>query len=139
MLLKFLRYFLNCYLSSWHISAESLFSVHAQQFVCLMFFCFMKRKYILRKRYRYLSDIINVFIVTYLQEGESFHPKDDNGKVIFSDVDYVDTWKVLFIVFILWKKKLEVRERIKMQNLQNICCGLNLFFPFKAFTFENWP
>lgn len=29
------------------------------------------------------------------KEGEEFHPRDDNGKVIFSDVDYVDTWKAL--------------------------------------------
>ncbi|KAL3842856.1 hypothetical protein ACJMK2_020837 [Sinanodonta woodiana] len=30
-----------------------------------------------------------------LKEGEAFHPKDENGKIMFSDVDYVDTWKAL--------------------------------------------
>ncbi|XP_060553277.1 aldo-keto reductase family 1 member B1-like isoform X2 [Ruditapes philippinarum] len=29
------------------------------------------------------------------KEGGDFYPKDENGKVIFSDVDYVDTWKAL--------------------------------------------
>ncbi|XP_052801720.1 1,5-anhydro-D-fructose reductase-like [Mya arenaria] len=29
------------------------------------------------------------------KEGEEFMPLDENGKVIFSDVDYVDTWKAL--------------------------------------------
>lgn len=29
------------------------------------------------------------------QEGGEFHPKDENGKVIYSDVDYLDTWKAL--------------------------------------------
>ncbi|KAH3890236.1 1,5-anhydro-D-fructose reductase-like [Dreissena polymorpha] len=28
-------------------------------------------------------------------EGEEFMPRDENGKVVFSDVDYVDTWKAL--------------------------------------------
>ncbi|XP_053384554.1 aldo-keto reductase family 1 member B1-like [Mercenaria mercenaria] len=29
------------------------------------------------------------------KEGGEFHPRDENGKVLFSDVDYVDTWKAL--------------------------------------------
>lgn len=29
------------------------------------------------------------------KEGGEFHPKDDSGKVIYSDVDYLDTWKAL--------------------------------------------
>lgn len=29
------------------------------------------------------------------KEGGEFHPRDENGKVIFSDVDYVETWKAL--------------------------------------------
>nr|CAH7752799.1 unnamed protein product [Callosobruchus chinensis] len=32
--------------------------------------------------------------VAYKEEGELF-PRDANGKIIFSDVDYVDTWKAL--------------------------------------------
>lgn len=30
----------------------------------------------------------------YQEEGDLF-PKDENGKVLFSDVDYIDTWKVM--------------------------------------------
>ncbi|KAL4224975.1 Alcohol dehydrogenase [NADP(+)] [Mactra antiquata] len=30
-----------------------------------------------------------------LQEGGDFIPTDENGKVLYSDVDYVDTWKAL--------------------------------------------
>jgi diketogulonate reductase-like aldo/keto reductase len=29
------------------------------------------------------------------QESEDGHPKDENNKLIFSDVDYVDTWKAM--------------------------------------------
>jgi diketogulonate reductase-like aldo/keto reductase len=29
------------------------------------------------------------------QEGEDSRPKDENNKLIFSDVDYVDTWKAM--------------------------------------------
>ncbi|XP_064602334.1 1,5-anhydro-D-fructose reductase-like [Liolophura sinensis] len=29
------------------------------------------------------------------KEGGEFHPWDENGKIIYSDVDYVDTWKAL--------------------------------------------
>jgi aldehyde reductase len=29
----------------------------------------------------------------YFQEGDVFLPKDSSGKVIYSKVDYVDTWK----------------------------------------------
>ena len=32
--------------------------------------------------------------INLLQEGGEFHPKDASGKVIYSDVDYLDTWKV---------------------------------------------
>jgi aldehyde reductase len=30
---------------------------------------------------------------TYFQEGDDFLPNDSSGKVIYSDADYVDTWK----------------------------------------------
>jgi diketogulonate reductase-like aldo/keto reductase len=29
------------------------------------------------------------------QEGEDGRPKDENNQLIFSDVDYVDTWKAM--------------------------------------------
>ena len=32
--------------------------------------------------------------MSFFQEGGDFYPKDENGKVIFSDVDYIETWKV---------------------------------------------
>lgn len=41
----------------------------------------------------FMSDYTDVAI-PYFQEGEEFMPRDENGKVVFSDVDYVDTWKV---------------------------------------------
>ena len=46
-----------------------------------------------------LSQLLFVIILSSnfsltLQEGGEFHPKDANGKVIYSDVDYLDTWKV---------------------------------------------
>ena len=42
----------------------------------------------------FLKYDLNGTYVCVFQEGESFHPKDKDGNVIFSDVDFVDTWKV---------------------------------------------
>ena len=45
-------------------------------------------------------------VTNILQEGGEFHPKDENGKVLFSDVDFIDTWKVSastwYIICIMW-------------------------------------
>ena len=30
------------------------------------------------------------------QEGGDFLPRDENGKVLFSEVDYLDTWRVSY-------------------------------------------
>lgn len=29
------------------------------------------------------------------QEGDDFYPKDSNGKIIFSEIDYIDTWRAM--------------------------------------------
>lgn len=36
------------------------------------------------------------------QEGGDFIPRDENGKVLFSDVDYLDTWRVSLSVWPAW-------------------------------------
>lgn len=33
----------------------------------------------------------------FSQEGGDFIPKDETGNVLFSDVDFVDTWQVLYM------------------------------------------
>lgn len=33
----------------------------------------------------------------FSQEGGDFIPKDEKGNVLFSDVDFVDTWQVLYM------------------------------------------
>jgi diketogulonate reductase-like aldo/keto reductase len=38
---------------------------------------------------------INFKQVDVFQEGENGIPKDENNQLIFSDVDYVDTWKAM--------------------------------------------
>lgn len=43
---------------------------------------------------KYLDLFLIHWPVAY-KEGGEFHPKDANGKVIYSDVDYLDTWKAL--------------------------------------------
>lgn len=36
-----------------------------------------------------------LLLYVFLQEGGQLFPADENGKIQFSDVDYVDTWKAL--------------------------------------------
>ncbi|KAJ8298867.1 hypothetical protein KUTeg_022927, partial [Tegillarca granosa] len=43
---------------------------------------------------KYLDLYLIHWPMGYLEGGE-FHPKDENGKILFSDVDYVKTWKAL--------------------------------------------
>lgn len=37
----------------------------------------------------------SVEIISPFQENAGIFPKDDEGNILFSDVDYVDTWKAL--------------------------------------------
>lgn len=40
-------------------------------------------------------DIANYFTLFLLQEDLELFPKDSDGNILFSEVDYVDTWKAL--------------------------------------------
>lgn len=42
-----------------------------------------------------LSKFLFYILLIFYQEGVDFIPKDEKGNVLFSDVDFVDTWKVL--------------------------------------------
>ena len=47
--------------------------------------------------------------INSLQEGGDFIPKDEKGNVLFSDVDFVETWKVQ-IGALLFIKKSEMKH-----------------------------
>lgn len=54
-----------------------------------------KMHYLLLFLCEYICICLIYTIHKYLQENSGFYPRDENGKILASDVDYLDTWKVM--------------------------------------------
>lgn len=62
--------------------------------------------------------------INSLQEGGDFIPKDEKGNVLFSDVDFVETWKVQ-IGALLFIKKIRNETLPTWYHIPVVCCLWN--------------
>ena len=63
---------------------------------------YIESAYLNQYRIKLFCDItmINIVMLFYLKEGDDSFPKDKDGSIIFSDIDYVETWKVKYFQWI---------------------------------------
>lgn len=66
-----------------------------------LFFGHSPNKYVawlIWSSYMFCDVVLHYFNwISFSQEGGDFIPKDEKGNVLFSDVDFVDTWQVLYM------------------------------------------